>query len=333
MTDLTTRYLGLNLKNPLVASASPLSERVDTVKQMEQAGIGAVVMYSLFEEQIIHESLELDHYLNYGTESFAEALTYLPDTGRYSLGPEKYVDQVKRLKDAVSIPIIGSLNGVSSGGWVQYAKRIEEAGADALELNIYYLPFDPSITSAGLEENYIQLVKDVRREIKIPLAVKVSPFLTGVANVLKQFAEAGADGLVLFNRFYQPDIDLEKLEITPNLVLSTSTELRMPLRWVALLYGQIKTDFAVTSGVHTSEDVIKSMMAGASAVMMASELLKNGVKRIPEILSGMQMWMETNEYESVTQMKGSMSAQAVRQPGSLRRSNYIKVLNSFRYLP
>ncbi len=333
MTDLTTRYLGLNLKNPLIASASPLSERVDTVKQMEQAGIGAVVMYSLFEEQIIHESLELDHYLNYGTESFAEALSYLPDTGRYSLGPEKYVDQVKRLKDAVSIPVIGSLNGVSSGGWVQYAKRIEEAGADALELNIYYLPFDPSITSAGLEENYIQLVKDVRREIKIPLAVKVSPFLTGVANVLKQFAEAGADGLVLFNRFYQPDIDLEKMEITPNLVLSTSTELRMPLRWVALLYGQIKTDFAITSGVHTSEDVIKSMMAGASAAMMASELLKNGIKRIPEILSGMQLWMETNEYESVAQMKGSMSAQAVRQPGSLRRSNYIKVLNSFRYLP
>jgi dihydroorotate dehydrogenase (fumarate) len=333
MTDLTTRYLGLNLKNPLIASASPLSERIETVKQMEQAGIGAVVMYSLFEEQIIHESLELDHYLNYGTETFAEALTYLPDTGRYSLGPEKYVDHVKRLKDAVSIPVIGSLNGVSSGGWVQYAKRIEEAGADALELNIYYLPFDPSITSAGLEENYIQLVKDVRREIKIPLAVKVSPFLTGVANVLKQFAEAGADGLVLFNRFYQPDIDLEKLEITPSLVLSTSTELRMPLRWIALLYGQIKTDFAITSGVHTSEDVIKSMMAGASAAMMASELLKNGIKRIPEILSGMQMWMETNEYESVSQMKGSMSAQAVRQPGSLRRSNYIKVLNSFRYLP
>ena len=333
MIDLSAQYLGLKLKNPLIASASPLSERVETVKQMEQAGIGAVVMYSLFEEQIIHESLELDHYLNYGTESFAEALTYLPDTGRYSLGPEKYVDHVKRLKDAVTIPVIGSLNGVSSGGWVQYAKRIEEAGADALELNIYYLPFDPSLTSAGLEENYIQLVKDVRREIKIPLAVKVSPFLTGVANVLKQFAEAGADGLVLFNRFYQPDIDLEKMEITPSLTLSTSSELRMPLRWVALLYGQIKTDFAITSGVHTSEDVLKSMMAGASAAMMASELLKNGIKRIPEILSGMQMWMETNEYESVSQMKGSMSAQAIRQPGTLRRSNYIKVLNSFRYLP
>lgn len=333
MTDLSAHYLGLKLKNPLIASASPLSERVETVKQMEQAGLGAVVMYSLFEEQIIHESLELDHYLNYGTESFAEALTYLPDTGRYSLGPEKYIDHVKRLKDAVSIPVIGSLNGVSSGGWVQYAKQIEEAGADALELNIYYLPFDPTITSAGLEDNYIQLVKDVRREIKIPLAVKVSPFLTGVANVLKQFAEAGADGLVLFNRFYQPDIDLEKMEITPSLTLSTSSELRMPLRWVALLYGQIKTDFAITSGVHTSEDVIKSMMAGASAAMMASELLKNGIKRIPEILSGMQTWMESNEYESVAQMKGSMSAQAVHQPGSLRRSNYIKVLNSFRYLP
>jgi dihydroorotate dehydrogenase (fumarate) len=333
MTDLTTRYLGLNLKNPLVASASPLSEKVDTVKQMEQAGISAVVMYSLFEEQIIHESLELDHYLNYGTESFAEALTYLPDSGRYSLGPEKYVDHVKRLKDAVNIPIIGSLNGVSSGGWIQYAKRIEEAGADALELNIYYLPFDPAITSSKLEENYIQLVKDVRREIKIPLAVKVSPFLTGVANILQQFAEAGADGLVLFNRFYQPDIDLEKMEVSPSLVLSTSTELRMPLRWVALLYGQIKADFAVTSGVHNSEDVLKSMMAGASAAMMASELLKNGIKRIPEILSGIQTWMDANEYESITQMKGSMSAQATHQPHALRRSNYIKVLNTFRYLP
>jgi dihydroorotate dehydrogenase (fumarate) len=333
MADLTTRYLGLALKNPLVASASPLSERIETVRQLEQAGIGAVVMYSLFEEQVIHESLELDHYLNYGTETFAEALTYLPDTGRYSIGPEKYVDQVKRLKDAVNIPIIGSLNGVSSGGWIEYAKRIEEAGADALELNIYYLPFDPAITSAGLEENYVQLVKDVRREIKIPLAVKVSPFLTGVANVLKQFSEAGANGLVLFNRFYQPDIDLEKMEVTPNLILSTSTELRMPLRWVALLYGQIKADFAITSGVHTSEDVLKSMMAGASAAMMASELLKNGIGRIPEILTGMQTWMEEHEYESVSQMKGSMSAQAIHQPYALRRSNYIKVLNSFHYLP
>jgi dihydroorotate dehydrogenase (fumarate) len=333
MTDLTTRYLGLALKNPLVASASPLSERVETVRQLEKAGIGAVVMYSLFEEQVIHESLELDHYLNYGTETYAEALTYLPDTGRYSIGPEKYVDHVKRLKDAVNIPIIGSLNGVSSGGWIEYAKRIEEAGADALELNIYYLPFDPAITSTGLEENYVQLVKDVRREIKIPLAVKVSPFLTGVANVLKQFSEAGANGLVLFNRFYQPDIDLEKMEVTPNLVLSTSTELRMPLRWVALLYGQIKADFAITSGVHTSEDVLKSMMAGTSATMMASELLKNGIGRIPEILTGMQIWMAEHEYESVSQMKGSMSAQALHQPHALRRSNYIKVLNSFRYLP
>ena len=333
MTDLTTRYLGLALKNPLIASASPLSERVETVRQLEKAGIGAVVMYSLFEEQVIHESLELDHYLNYGTETYAEALTYLPDTGRYSIGPEKYIDHVKRLKDAVTIPVIGSLNGVSSGGWIEYAKRIETAGADALELNIYYLPFDTAITSTGLEENYVQLVKDVRREIKIPLAVKVSPFLTGVANVLKQFSEAGANGLVLFNRFYQPDIDLEKMEVTPNLVLSTSTELRMPLRWIALLYGQIKADFAITSGVHNSEDVLKSMMAGASAAMMASELLKNGIGRIPEILDGMQTWMEAHEYESVSQMKGSMSAQAIHQPLALRRSNYIKVLNSFRYLP
>ncbi len=333
MKDLSTTYLGLKLKNPLVASASPLSERVETIRRLEEAGIGAVVMYSLFEEQIIHESMELDHYLSYGTESFAEALSYLPDIGRYSVGPETYVEHLQQVKKAVNIPIIGSLNGVSSGGWIEYAQKIEAAGADALELNIYYLPFDPAMTSAQLEDNYVQLIRDVRARISIPLAVKVSPFFTGVANVLQKFAAAGADGLVLFNRFYQPDFDLDELEVVPNLVLSTSQELRMPLRWVALLYGQIKADFALTSGIHTGEDVIKAMMSGANVAMMASELLKNGIERVPAILDEVTAWMETNEYDSIEQMRGSMSAQAIRSPNALKRSNYIKELNSFRYLP
>jgi dihydroorotate dehydrogenase (fumarate) len=333
MPDLTTNYLSLKLRNPLVASASPLSEKPETVKKLEAAGISAVVMYSLFEEQIIHESLELDHYLNYGTESFAEALTYLPDLGRYSLGPDKYVDHIKRLKDAVQVPIIGSLNGVSTGGWIKYAKKIEEAGADALELNLYYLSFDPKQTSLEMEEVYVELVRDLRAEIKIPLAVKVSPFFTTMANILTRLAKAGADGLVLVNRVYQPDIDLEKLEIVPNVVLSTSAELRLPLRWVALLYGQLDVDFAITSGVHTAEDVLKSMMAGASVAMTASALLKHGPGRATEILDGMTRWMEEHQYESVTQMKGSLSAKGAHEPLALQRANYIKELNSFKELP
>ncbi len=333
MPDLTTTYLGLKLKNPVVASASPLSERVETVRRLEEAGTAAVVMYSLFEEQIIHESLELDHYLSYGTDSFAEALSYLPDIGRYSLGPEKYLNQVNALKNAVSIPVIGSLNGVSTGGWIEYAKKIEEAGADALELNIYYLPFNPELTSAELEQNYIELIRDVKAQIHIPLAVKLGPYFTGLANVLRQFAEAGADGLVLFNRFYQPDFDLDEFDVVPNLKLSVSDEMRMPLRWIALLYGQVEADFALTTGIHTGVDAVKAVMAGAKVAMMASELLKNGPGRVAEILAEFTAWMEENEYDSVEQMRGSMSAKAIGKTNTLRRANYIQTLNSFRYLP
>jgi len=333
MVDLSTTYLGLKLKNPLVASASPLSEKVETVHQLEEAGIAAVVMYSLFEEQVIHESLELDHYLDYGTESFAEALTYFPNIGRYSIGSDVYIQHLSQVKKTVKIPIIGSLNGVSTGGWIDYARKIEDAGADALELNIYYLPFDPELSSTELEETYIQLVCNVKARIKIPLAVKISPFFTGMANVCRRLVEAGADGLVLFNRFYQPDFDLEELEIVPNLVLSTSQELRMPLRWIALLYGHVQADFALTTGIHTAEDVLKTMMAGANVAMMASELLKHGPGRVAEILAELEHWMTEHEYESIKQMQGSMSAQAMREPHALRRSNYIKVLNSFKYLP
>lgn len=333
MANLTTTYLDLQLKNPLVASASPLSEKVETVCALEESGIAALVMYSLFEEQIIHESLELDHFLDYGTQSFAEALTYLPNIGRYSIGPESYLQHLRRVKKAVTIPVIGSLNGVSTGGWIDYARMIEDAGADALELNIYYLSFDPKISSAELEATYANLVSNVKAKINIPLAVKISPFFTGMANVCQRLVEAGADGLVLFNRFYQPDFDLEELEIVPNLSLSTSQELRMPLRWISLLYGRIQTDFALTTGIHTAEDVLKAIMAGANVAMMASELLEHGPGRAAEILNDIEHWMTDHEYESIQQMRGSMSAQAMHEPHALRRSNYIKVLNSFKYLP
>jgi dihydroorotate dehydrogenase (fumarate) len=331
--DLTTTYLGLKLKNPLVASASPLSEKVEVVKKLESAGISAVVMYSLFEEQIIHESLELDHYLDYGTDSYAEALTYLPNIGRYSIGPEKYVDHLRLLKKAVDIPIIGSLNGVSAGTWIEYARKIEAAGADALELNIYYLPFETDLTSEELEITYVNFVSKVRSRINIPLAVKIGPYFSGLGNMCARLVDAGADGLVLFNRFYQPDIDLEKLEITPNLELSTSQELRLPLRWIALLSGRVKTDFALTTGVHTAEDVLKAMMAGARVVMLASELLKKGTGRVPELLVDLENWMNAHDYTSIQQMQGSMSEVAIHDPHALRRSNYIKVLNSYKSLP
>ena len=257
MVDLKTTYLGLKLKNPLVASPSPLSEKVENVKRLEEAGVSAVVLYSLFEEQIIHESMELDHFLSQGTETFAEALTYLPDTGKYSLAPEKYLEHLHKVKQAVNIPVIGSLNGVSTGGWINYARKIEEAGADALELNIYFLPNNLDLSSPELEAAYITLVRDVRAQIKIPLAVKLSPYFTAIPNLAKRLVEAGANGLVLFNRFYQPDFDLEQLEVVPNLVLSNSSELRLPLRWIAMLYGRVQVDFALTSGVHTAQDALK----------------------------------------------------------------------------
>ncbi|HHH40995.1 MAG TPA: dihydroorotate dehydrogenase-like protein [Chloroflexi bacterium] len=329
MTDLTTTYLGLTLKNPLVAAASPLSEKVETVQRLEEAGIAAVVLYSLFEEQIIRETLELDHYLAQGTETFAEALTYLPEMGRYTMGPEAYVAHLRRLKEAVSIPIIGSLNGVSTGGWIEYARRIEDAGADALELNLYYLPTDPNLTSAELEEVYVTLVRDVRARVRIPLAVKLSPFFTALPNVARRLVEAGADGLVLFNRFYQPDFDLEALEVVPHLSFSTSQELRLPLRWIAILYGHVQADLALSTGVHTAEDVLKAMMAGAKVAMMASELLQKGIGRVGEILEDLVAWMEEHEYESIRQMQGSMSQPAVAEPAAFERAHYMRVLNSF----
>ena len=329
MVDLTTTYLGLKLKNPLVASPSPLSEKVDKVKRMEEAGVSAVVMYSLFEEQITHESLELDYFLNQGTETFAESLTYFPEAGKYTLAPDKYVEKLENTKKAVNIPVIGSLNGVSTGGWIKYARKIQDAGADALELNLYYLPTDVDMSSNLIEDTYLRLVGDVRSAIKLPLAVKLAPFFTALPNFARRLVEAGADGIVLFNRFYQPDMDLENLEVVPNLVLSDSDDLRLPLRWIAILYGKVKADLALTSGVHTAEDLIKSMMAGANVAMTTSAILKNGIQAIPAILKGMEDWMTSHEYKSVKQMCGSMSQGAVADPAAFERANYMKVLNSF----
>lgn len=329
MLDLTTSYLGLKLKNPLLASASPLSKKVDTALQLEEAGVSAIVMYSLFEEQIIQESLKLQRDLTRGTDQFAEAITYLPDYGMYSIGPETYLDHVRKLKQAVNVPVIGSLNGISSGGWVDYAKKIEDAGADALELNLYFLSTDPDLNSTDLEESHVELVNEIRAQLQIPLAVKLSPFYTSLPNFASRLVEAGANGLVLFNRFYQPDLDLEELEVVPNLVLSNSSELRLPLRWIAILYKRVQADFALTSGVHTAEDVLKSLMAGASVTMIASEFLQRGVNRATEILSEMTLWMEEHEYESVTQMKGSMSQQAVDDPSAFERANYMITLSSY----
>jgi len=329
MIDLTTTYLGLHLKNPLVASASPLSKKVDTVRSLEDAGAAAVVLYSLFEEQITHDSHELDHYLERGTHAYAEAIDYFPDLDHYNIGPEPYLEHLQRVKEAVSIPVIGSLNGISPGGWVQYARFIEQAGADALELNIYYLPTDPDLSSVELEETYIDLVRAVRSNVKIPLAVKLSPFFTSLPNMARRFVAAGANGLVLFNRFYQPDFDLEALEVVPNLDLSTSRDLRLPLRWIALLYGRIQADFALTSGVHTAQDVLKAMMAGASVAMTTSALLQYGPELVTRILGNIEEWMVVHEYTSINMMKGSMSQQAVAEPAAFERANYMKALNSF----
>ncbi len=333
MINLTTTYLGLNLKNPLVASASPLSKKIDKAKKLEDAGVSAIVMYSLFEEQIIHESLELDHFLSRGTESFAEALTYLPDGGMYGVSPEKYLNQVGGLKKALTIPVIGSLNGVSNGGWIRYAKHIEEAGADALELNLYYLPTDPNLTSNEVEDAQVELVAEVRSAIKIPLAVKLSPFVTSLPNFAKRIVDAGANGLVLFNRFYQPDFDLDELDIVHSLDLSTSADLRLPLRWISILHGKVSADYALTSGIHTAHDVLKAMMAGAKVAMMASNLLHSGEQVIPSMLKDLEEWMKEREYESIQQMQGSMSQKNVKEPAAFERANYMKVLSSWRDLP
>ena len=329
MPELKTRYMNLDLKNPLVASASTLSKKLDGMKAMEGAGISAIVLYSLFEEEIIHESLELNHFLLRGSESYAEAITYFPDLGQYNSGADKYLELIRKAKTELSIPIIGSLNGLSSGGWLDYARRIEQAGADALELNMYFVPTDEQTSAQVLESAQIQLVQDIRKEISIPLAVKLSPFYSALPNFAREIAKAGANGLVLFNRFYQPDLDIDELEVKPHLALSTSADLLLPLRWIAILHNRIVADLALTSGMHHGVDMVKGLMAGAAVVMVASELIEKGIPRAQSMLDELSEWMDAHEYESVTQMRGSMSQRSVAEPAAFERANYMKALTLF----
>jgi dihydroorotate dehydrogenase (fumarate) len=328
--DLSTTYLGRKLKSPLVPSAcGPLSNSIAKVRALEDAGAAAIVMYSLFEEEILHDSQELDHYLTYGSESYAEALSYFPEPDDYSVGPEGYLELLHKAKQAVDIPIIGSLNGVSSGGWIRYAKKIEQAGVDALELNIYYIPTDLDMPGIEVEQMYINVLKDVKQTVRIPVAIKLSPFFSSMAHMAKRLSSAGTDGLVLFNRFYQPDIDLDSLEVYPHVLLSTPQAMRLPMRWIAILYGRIEASLAATGGIHTHEDVLKMLMAGADVTMLCSTLLKHGLGRIREIETAMVQWLEEHEYQSVEQMKGSMSHKACGQPSAFERANYMKALKSY----
>jgi dihydroorotate dehydrogenase (fumarate) len=327
--DLSTTYLGLHLKNPLVPSASPLSRTLDSMKRLEDAGAAAIVMYSLFEEQIQHEAAELNHYMSYGTESFAEALSYFPEAQEYNLGPDEYVEHLYKAKKALGIPVIGSLNGVSTGGWMKYAKKIEEAGADALELNVYYIPTDPRLSGQAVEELYLDALKAVKQTVRIPVAMKLSPFFSSMANMASRLDAAGADGLVLFNRFYQPDFDIEALDVVPNVSLSSSRSIRLPLRWIAILFGRVKANLAATSGVHTAEDVLKLLMAGADITMLCSTLLQHGPGAIAEILKNLDRWMLEHEYVSVQQMRGSMSQKSAADPSAFERANYMKALTQY----
>jgi dihydroorotate dehydrogenase (fumarate) len=326
----------MKLRTPLVPSASPLSEEIDSIKRMEDAGASAVVLSSLFEEQILLDRYELHHHLTHGTDSFAEALTYIPEPPEppepedIRLGAEDYLERIRKAKEAVSVPIIASLNGVSIGGWTDYANLIQEAGADALELNIYYIPTDPTLTGAEVEQTYLNILTMVKSLVTIPVAVKLSPFFSNMANMARRLDEAGAEALVLFNRFYQPDIDLDNLVVRPNVILSTPQALRLPLRWIAILYGRVRADLAATSGIHTAQDVIKMLMAGANITMLCSVLLRHGVNHIRLIEQGLRQWMEEREYESVGQMRGSMSQLHCENPGEFERAQYIRALHSFK---
>jgi dihydroorotate dehydrogenase (fumarate) len=327
--DLSTTYLGLKLKNPLVASASPMCEDVANVRRMEDAGASAVVLHSLFEEQIELESDELDRFITEGSEISPEAVTHFPELTRRVMGPDAYLSHIVKCKKAVNIPIVGSLNGTTKGGWLSYAKQIEESGADALELNIYHVAVDPNTTAEQVEQRYVDLVKAVKAEVRIPVAVKLGPYFSSMVNMAKKLDAAGADGLVLFNRFYQPDFDLEALEVVPNLILSNSHELLLRLHWIAVIYGNVKADLALTGGAHSATDVVKAMMAGARVAMMTSALLKRGISYLDTLATELLIWMGEHEYDSIRQMQGSMSRNAVPQPAAFERANYMKVLSSY----
>jgi dihydroorotate dehydrogenase (fumarate) len=328
--DLTTNYLGLTLKNPIVPSSSPLARNLGKLRQMEDAGAAAVVLHSLFEEEINAESETLDRYLNEGSESYGEALSYFPEAPMYaSIGPDAYLGYLSEAKRALDIPVIASLNGVSAGGWTRYARLMQEAGADALELNVYYLPTRLDMSGAEVEQMYLDVLRDVKHHVTIPVAMKLSPYFSATAHMANQLAQAGADGLVLFNRFYQPDLDLNHLAVVPNLQLSGSAEMRLPLRWIAILYGHIAADLALTTGIHTGEDALKGIAAGAAVVMMASALLQMGVGRITAVLTEMTHWLEEHEYDSLAQLRGSLSQRNCGAPAAFERANYIQVVGSY----
>lgn len=327
--DLRTQYLGLELRNPLVPSASPLSERIGNLRRMEDAGAGAVVLHSLFVEQIEQEAETLGHYLSSGTESYAESLSYFPEPADFFFGPHEYLEHVRRAKTALDIPVIASLNGSSEERWVEYARQIEQAGADALELNVYYIPAELETMGSEVEGVYLDVVRQVRRSVSLPLAVKIGPHFSAPGNMARKLVASGANGLVLFNRFYQPDVDLESLEVRTNVLLSTPQAMRLPMRWIAILHGRLKASLAATGGLHTGEDVMKMLMVGADVTMLCSALLRNGIDHLRSVKDGVERWMTEHEYESVAELKGSMSQNACADPTAYERANYMKALTGY----
>ncbi len=330
MVDLSTTYLNLPLRSPVIASASPLWESLDNIKRAEDAGLGAVVLFSLFEEQIRQEREALLHYLDYGTESFAEAITYFPEPEEYHAKPDEYLELIRKAKESVSIPIIASINGATLGGWTTFARQMEQAGADAIELNIYNIPTELHKPGTEVEASELDIVRSVKNSLSVPVAVKLSPYYSNFAHMAQQMAEVGANGLVLFNRFYQPDIDLETLEIRPNVLLSTSQNLRLPLTWIGILYGKLGLDLAGTSGVHTATDVLKMLLVGANVAMTTAALLKHGIGYGAELVEGLRLWMDEHEYESVNQMRGSLSMMHAEDPTAFERAQYMRALNTYK---
>ncbi|MEW5873922.1 MAG: dihydroorotate dehydrogenase-like protein [Candidatus Zixiibacteriota bacterium] len=326
--DLTTRYMGMTLANPIVPSASPLSEDIDDIRRLEDAGASAVVLHSLFEEQLRQERFELFHHLTQGSESYPEALTYFPEPSEFHLGPEGYLKHIHKAKEAVRIPIIASINGSTRGGWTEFARQMQMAGADAIELNVYGLPTDMDVPGSEVENICVDILKAVKSSVSIPVAIKLSPYWSSMANMAKRLDEAGADALVMFNRFYQPDIDLETLEVHPNVLLSQPQALRLPLRWVAILHGRVRASLAATSGIHNGEDVIKMLLAGADVTMMCAALLRNGPSHVRSTLDEVTRWMEEREYVSVRQMQGSMSHKHVDNPAAFERVQYMRALHT-----
>lgn len=332
MIDLSTSYLGLKLPTPLIASASPLSRDLDGVRRLEDAGASAVVLYSLFEEQLRQEEMDLDYHLNAGTESFAESITFFPQASEFHTGPEGYLKHIRKCKSSVKIPIIASLNGSTLGGWTKFAAEIEEAGADAMECNIYSIPTDATLSGADVEKTYLEIVRAVKATVTIPVAVKLSPFFSNLANMAQRLDQAGADALVLFNRFYQPDINLEELEIQPNVLLSTPQSLRLPLTWIGILFGRVRANLAATGGVHNAEDVVKLLLVGADVTMLCSSLMRHGINHVRHVERELREWMEEHEYESVQQMQGSMSQQKCPDPAAFERAQYTRAVKGMQHI-